>query len=97
MSKGGLPIYKKEKIFKRSGGVCSICNHPIHYPKSKEIKLSRRMVVHHIQPKSEGGKDGLYNLEARCSICERNHHKVIKNNRKPYYKYFNTHFPYIST
>lgn len=76
MSKGGLPKHKKIKIFHRDK-VCQICGIELHYPKGKGISNNtRRMLIHHIQPKFEGGTDGLYNLQARCSVCERKHHNI---------------------
>ena len=84
LSKGGLPKWKKEKVFKLSGGKCAVCNYPLHYPKASEFKYSCRMVVHHIKYKSNGGTDALDNLEARCKLCEREYHNNQKKQKSQY-------------
>jgi len=76
MTKGSPSKTKKIKVFNRDK-ICQICGIELHFPKKSEISHNtRRMRIHHIRPKSEGGTDGLYNLEARCCVCERRHHNI---------------------
>lgn len=56
----GLWTWKQKRVLKQTGGICKVC---------EEILVYQDVEMHHIQPKSLGGKDTLQNLIMLHKMC----------------------------
>ena len=57
---------KRERLYKERGGTCEIC---------KEHKSILQLTLHHIVPKSKGGRDIDANLILLCAGCHSEKHE----------------------
>lgn len=67
----------KQRVREIYGGVCANSNDP-------RFKHEGRPIIHHIQPKSEGGSSAKSNLILLCSECERYTHKIMEREERGY-------------
>lgn len=57
--------YKREKVYKRTGGKCWYCGVKLSLERGKK----NRMTLDHVIPKSKGGTSDLDNLVPACRWC----------------------------
>lgn len=59
---------KRQAIFVRDGGRCSVCKKILHYDRSR-FNDRNYMQIDHVKPQSAGGSHDIKNLRAICKSC----------------------------